>query len=175
MPRVKPRKAREVFQGDGPTPEQIARTPIERRFVTHAETATKSMAHVTAHSPVLRWENAGRLSDSQLAAIRLCEGLWETCGLKQRVTANYGERLPPGGDNEWIAVREIQARDDLARIEGYVLPWMWDWFENVVRWGETAGSAGEALGFSGSKASQAASLAIVKAVAGMIAQQERLT
>lgn len=171
-----PRKAarREIFQGDGPTPEQLAKGDIERRFVTHAESATKSMAHISSHSPVERWSKAGRLSDSQMAAIALVRGLWGQTGLRQKLTASYGERIPASCDNEWIAIHEIQARKDLARIEGYCVPWQFEVFENVCRFDEAAGVAGSSLGFNGTKAAQAATLMLVRCVADQIAKEERL-
>lgn len=175
MSRRGKRKPREVFQGDGPTPEQMAKLGIERRFVTHAESATKSMAHISSHSPVERWERAGRLSDTQLSAITLVRALWERCGLRQKITATYGERLPLSASNEWIAVHEIQAMRDLTRIERYVRPvWAFEVFENVCRWDEPAGVAGAALGFNGTTGAQAATLMLVRMVADQIAKEERL-
>lgn len=172
MPRAKRKPV--IEPGETPTPEQLAKGDIERQYVTHVETATVAMAHISAHSPVERWKRAGRLSDSQKAAIALCEALWAKCGLRQKLTASYGERMPMGCDNEWIAVHEIDARRRLARIEGYCVPWQWEAFENIVRFDETAGSAGTSLGFSGSKGAQAAMLMLVRCVADQIAKEERL-
>lgn len=168
--RIKPA----IEPGETPTPEQIAQGGYERKFVTHVETGTVTTAHISAHSPVARWKKAERLSDSQIAAITLCEALWAKCGLRQKLTASYGERMPMGCDNEWIAVHEIEARRDLKRIEGYCVPWQWEAFENIVRFDETAGSAGASLGFSGSKGAQAAMLMLVRCVADQIAKEERL-
>lgn len=165
---------REVFTGDGPTPEQIAKGDTERRFVTHAETATKAMAHISAHSPVERWIRAERLSDSQIAAIALVRGLWGKCGLKQRTTANYGERLPVAFENEWAAVHKIQAQRDLDRIESYVPAHWWECFENVCRFDEPAGVAGSSLGY-GSRNAEVRAHMIVVCTADLIAREERLT
>ena len=174
MSRRTKRKPREQFQGDGPTPEQMAKLGIERRFVTHAESATKSMAHISTHSPVERWERAGRLSDTQMAAIGLVRALWERCGLRQKITATYGERLPLSASNEWLAVHEIQARRDLTRIERYVPAHWWECFENVCRWDEPAGVAGAALGY-GSRNAETRAHMIVVCTADLIAREERLT
>lgn len=172
MPRAKRKTV--IEPGDTPTPEQLAQGGYERKFVTHVETATVTTAHVSAHSPVARWKKAGRLSDSQIAAIALCEALWAKCGLRQKLTSTYGERLPMGCDNEWLAVHEIQARKDLARIEGHVPAHMWETWENVVRFDEDSGTAGAALGFKGSKATMAAVLTVVRCVADIIVREERL-
>lgn len=155
-----------------PPPEQMG--AMQDRYVTHVETGTITKTHVAAHSLVARWKRAGRLSDTQIAAIALCEALWAKCGLRQKLTASYGERMPGGCDNEWLAASVIQAGKDLARIEGYCVPWQFEWFENVVRWGEAAGSAGASLGFNGSKGAQAATLMLVQCVADQIAKEERL-
>lgn len=175
MPRARTAKRKPVIKpGETPTPEQLASGDYERGFITHVETGTVTTAHISASSPVERWKRDGRLSDSQIAAIALCDALWANTGLRQKLTSTYGERLPPGTDNEWIAVREIQARRDLERIEGYVLPWQWEVYENVVRWGEPSGTAGGSLGFNGSKETRAAVLMIVWTVADTIARRERL-
>ncbi len=163
-----------IEPGETPTPEQIAQGGYERKFVTHVETGTVTTAHISAHSPVQRWKRAGRLSDSQIDAIALCEALWAKCGLRQKLTASYGERMPLGCDNEWIAVHEIEARRDLKRIEGYCVPWQWEVFENVCRFDEGSGTVGAALGFNGSKATMAATLMVIRCVADIIAREERL-
>lgn len=165
---------REVFTGDGPTPEQAAKGDTVRQFVTHVETGTKSMAHISAHSPVERWKRAGRLSDSQIAAIALCEALWATCGISQKLCSTYGERLPAGYDNEWAEAEKLDAQRRLNRIEGYCVPWQWEVFENVCRFGEAAGTAGASLGFNGTERAQAATLMLVRCVADHIAREERL-
>lgn len=163
-----------IEPGEAPTPEQIAQGGYERKFVTHVETGTVTTAHISAHSPVERWIRADRLSDSQIAAIALVRGLWDKCGLKQRVTANYGERLPVAFENEWAAVRNIQARKDLDRIEGYVPPHWWECFENVCRFDEPAGVAGSSLGY-GSRNADVRAHMIVVCTADLIAREERLT
>lgn len=175
MPRARATRRKPIIEpGETPTPEQLAQGGYERKFVTHVETGTVTTAHISAHSPVARWKKAERLSDSQIAAIDLCEALWAKCGLRQKLTASYGERMPLGCDNEWIAVHEIDARRRLARIEGYCVPWQWEVFENVCRFGENAGTTGSSLGFKGSEGAQAATLMLVRCVADHIAREERL-
>jgi hypothetical protein len=109
-----------------------------------------------------------------MAAIGLVRALWERCGLRQKITATYGERLPLSASNEWLAVHEIQARRDLTRIERYVQPvWAFDVFENVCRWDEPAGVAGVALGY-GSRNAETRAHMIVVCTADLIAREERL-
>lgn len=174
MARTKRKPRPAIEPGETPTPEQLAQGGYERGFVTHVETATKAMAHISAHSPVARWNKARRLSDSQNTAIALCGVLWAICGLKQKLCASYGERMPVSCDNEWLANERIDAAKRLRRIEGYVPPHLWEVFENVVRWGEPTGTAGASLGFTGSKSTQAAVLTIVRVVADIIVREERL-
>lgn len=175
MPRARATRRKPIIEpGETPTPEQLAQGGYERKFVTHVETGTVTTAHISAHSPVQRWKRAGRLSDSQIDAIALCEALWAKCGLRQKLTASYGERMPMGCDNEWLNNTEIDARRRLKRIEGYVPAHMWEPFENVVRHGEPSGTAGASLGFEGSRSAQAAVLMLCMCVADIIAREERL-
>jgi hypothetical protein len=158
---------------DEPTPEQIANGQFAREFVTHVDTNTKAMAFISLHDPVERWRRANRLSDSQLLAIAFLRRLWALAGLSQRVTANYGERIPGQGNVERRAVNEIEARADLHRVQGYVPKGYFDVFENVVRHGEPAGVAGSRLGF-GDRASDIRAHTIVCFVADIVAMNERL-
>lgn len=158
---------------DEPTREQIAHGGYERAFVTHAETATVTTAFRAAHDPVERWERDGRLSDTQLLAIALLRRLWRLAGLSQRVTANYGERIPGQGNAEHRAVNEIEARQDLHRIQDYIPRPYWQIWENVVRHGEPAGVAGSRLGFGG-RSADARAHTIVCFVADVICMKERL-
>lgn len=147
------------------TPEQAAKGTYQghgRRYVNRGGT------------PVARWVAAGRISDAQALAIQLCLRLWAVAGVSQRTTATYGERLPPGGHmSEAQALREIEARKDLRRIEGYVPARYWEVFENVCRFDEPAGIAGSRLGEC-DKAAEVAARTIVCFVADVIAMKERL-
>ena len=160
--------------GEAPTPEQILQGDYVRQFVTHVETQTKTMAHISAHSPVQRWKRDKRLSDSQISAIALCEALWAKTELRQKLTASYGECIPGQFDNEWAQAAKLDADRHLRRIKRTVPPHAWEVWENVVRFGETAGTAGASLGFTGSAGAQAAVLTLCRMVADIIAREERL-
>lgn len=169
----KRRKAAQPFLLDGPTPEQLAKGGYERKFITHVETATKPMAHVVATEPVERWHKEGRLSDTQYAAIALVRALWRLAGVSQRVTANYGERMPPGTTNEWLAVQEIEAREDLHRIQAWFPRHYWEMFEAVCRFDEPAGTAGSRLGW-GTRSARDRAHTVVCFIADYIASKERV-
>jgi len=160
---------------DMPTAAQLAQGSYERKFVTHVETNTKSMAFVSAHDPVERWLRDGRLSDSQEVAILAVRRLWRLTEQVRSITANYGERIG-GGSAEHRAINEIEAREDLHRIVGYFpgpLKAYFDVFENCCRWGMPAGTAGAELGY-GTRSAQDRAHQIVCFVADIIASKERL-
>lgn len=148
------------------------------RFVMHAESATRAKALVNrGGDPVSRWVAANKLEPAQMLAIAKLQGIWELIGIKQRVTANYGERIGGCGDVEYAAGRKIEAAKDLERIEGYFIAPIDNYFaifENVVRGHYPAGLAGAGEGRS-EKAAQARALTIVQFVADIIAMNERLT
>lgn len=97
---------------------------------------------VNNHDPVERWKAAQKLTQSQQVVIEMCQRLWNLAGLQQRVTASYGERMPASVSYELRAINEIEARDDLHRIQDYVPMQYWSIFERCCRWGEAAGVAG---------------------------------
>jgi hypothetical protein len=144
-------------------------------FVTHVETGTKAKAAINrGGSPVCRWEASGKLDNTQMAVIAMCQRLWRLAGLQQRVTATYGERVFGMGNVELAAMNEIEARSDLKRISGYFpgkLSNYWDVFENICRHGIPAGVAGASVSFD-SKAATARSLTIVRFVADYVATRE---
>ena len=144
------------------TPEQRAKGTYvgERRIVNN-------------HDPVARWIALGRLTEGQQGAIRYVGRLWELSGLTQPLTANYGVSAGGGGCSELLAALEIDAREDLHRVRGYIPAGYWDVFENVCRWGEPAGVAGSALGF-GERAGADRAHTIVCFVADVIAMKEGL-
>lgn len=148
------------------------------RFVMHAETATRAKALVNrGGDPVSRWEAAGKMEPHQMLAITKLRGLWELAGIRQRVTANYGEPMHGGSDTEHAAHRQIQARHDLHRIRDYFpapIDSYFAIFENVVRHDWPAGVAGAREGQS-EKTAQARALTVVQFVADIIAMKERLT
>lgn len=145
------------------TPEQRAKGTYvgERRVVNN-------------HDPVARWISSQRLTEGQQAAIRYVGRLWSLITLSAPLTANYGVFVGGGcGCSELRAANEIEAREDLHRIRGYVPPAYWQVFENVCRWGEQAGVAGGALGYGPRSAADRAHT-IVCFVADLIAMKERL-
>jgi len=157
---------------DTPTQSQLANGSYERKFVTHVETNTKAMAFVSSHDPVQRWLDAGRLSDSQEVAILAVRRLWRLTEQVRSITANYGERVIGSGNAERQAINEIEAREDLHRIRGYIPRPYFDVFENVCRHGMPAGVAGGELGF-GPRSAQDRAHQIVCFVADTIAMHER--
>lgn len=160
-----------------PTPEQLANGKYARRFVNHVESNTEAMVHVSRHHPVERWKAADRLEAHQVAAIELCQSLWNIAGLPIRVTASYGERIPVTGSSERLSNEQIDARNRLYRIRDYFagLDKWWDVFENVCRFGESAGVAGTSLSQGGSnRAAEERAHTVVCFVADIIAQNERL-
>lgn len=123
-------------------------------------------------TPVARWKTAGLLSESQLAAIDHCIGLWDAIGTSGGLVANLDRTVfgSPGEGN----IREIEARDDLHRIKGYFPTKYWDTYENVVRFDEPAGFAGSRLTECKNDA-VAAARTVVQFVADIISMKERLS
>lgn len=154
--------------------EALKHGSYETRFVTHAESNTKAQTVVNrGGDPVSRWENAGKLSDNQMVAIAHCQRLWRLAGLETRVTANYGERIPGQGSSERACLNEIEARQDLQRFRNQFPGKYFDVFENVCRFGHSAGQAGECLGY-GSRSAETRAHMIVCMVADFIFDWERL-
>ena len=168
------RQRKDAIPMDTPTEAQLNNHAYQRRFVTHAETNTKAIAFVSSHDPVERWLQAGRLSCTQEVAIDAVRRLWGILGHGPKVTATYGERTPRG-NVEYRAINEIEAREDITRIEGYfpgLLRTYWHVFENVCRWGMPAGVAGGDLGY-GTRSGDVRAHQIVCFVADFIAAKER--
>lgn len=156
------------------TPEAEKHGCYEDEFVTHVETGTKARAVINrGGSPVCRWKAARRLSDTQLVAINYVTRLWELSCRMPHLTASYGERVPGGGDAERNAGREIDARNKLHEIQGYIPRTYWNVFEAVVRFDEPAGVAGSILANSSRNAKHTAFLAVCF-VADCVAMKERL-
>lgn len=128
---------------------------------------------VNNHDPVQRWITSGKLTESQQHAIGYVRRLWEIAGLERSVTANYGHVASGGGCAERRAAIEIDAREDLHRIQDYVPAQYWSVWELVCRFGEPAGVAGSTMG-AGGKSAQARSHTIVCFVADIVAMKERL-
>lgn len=175
MGKATRRKERPLIQPlDGPTPEQMARGGYEREDFIHADLGQRVTAHVNrGGTPVARWARDGRLSETQLLAIRHCLYLWGMACKEPRVTASYGERIPGSGSSEHRAANEIEARQDLHRIQDYIPRPYWSVYENVVRFDGPAGMAGSKLGF-GDRTAEARAHTTVCFVADLIAMNERL-
>ena len=157
---------------DGPTEAQLANGDYVREFVTNGDTSTKSMAHINrGGSPVIRWHSTGKLDDRQLAIIHWVQRLWTLAGATQRLTAQYGERIPSAASVELMAARTLAATEDLDRIKGYIPARYFDVFENVCRWDMPAGVAGGELGF-GPRSSIDRAHTIVCFVADVIGMKE---
>lgn len=128
---------------------------------------------VNNHDPVERWKAAGKLTQPQQVVIEMVQRLWNLAGLQQRVTASYGERMSGSGNCEVRAINEIEAREDLHRIQDYVPTPYWSIFEGCCRHGEPAGIAGSRLGFGGRSAQDRAHQ-VVCFVCDVIAMRERV-
>jgi hypothetical protein len=129
----------------------------------------------TGHDPVERWLDSGRIDQRQKIAIDQVRRLWDIVGIRQRVTANYGERMPASVSTELASAIYLDAKDDLKRIEGY-FPGMgayWNVFERVCRHGHSAGVAGCELGY-GSRGSEIRAHTIVCFIADVICTRERI-
>lgn len=124
-------------------------------------------------TPIMRWLSAGKLSDTQALAIQTCYRLWAICGLEQRTTAAYGERIASSDvADDHRAATVLEAMEDLARIESYIPNSYWQVYENVCRFDEPAGVAGSRLGSN--RGAEDRAHTIVCFVADMIAMKERL-
>lgn len=123
-------------------------------------------------TPVARWQTAGLLSVSQNAAIAHCIALWDAIGTSGGLVANL-DRTVFGSPGEG-SMREIEARDNLHRIKGYVPDKYYDVFENVCRFDEPAGYAGSRLTECQNDA-VATARTVVQFVADVISMKERLS
>lgn len=127
------------------------------------------------HDPVARWGAAGSLTEAQKATIGYVRTLWELSGLQQPLTANYGHVVSGGGDSERRAALEIDARKILHRCQDHVTQGQWSVFENVCRWGQPAGVAGEILTRGSARSADIRAHQVVCDVADIVAKKERLT
>lgn len=145
------------------TPEQRAKGSYqgERRIVNN-------------HDPVQRWIASGRLTESQQLAIGYVRRLWDIAGLERSVTANYGQVTGGSGSSERRNVIEIDAREDLHRCQDYVPGLYWTVFENVCRWGQSAGVAGDILTPGSNRAADVRAHQTVAFVADVVAMKEGL-
>jgi hypothetical protein len=126
-------------------------------------------------TPVMRWLNAGTLTETQKIAIDICAKLWSIVGIKQSTTANYGERIAGTGNEELRTAVYLEAKEDLARIRDYFrgMDEYWSIWEMVCRFDEPAGLAGSSLGL-GDRSAEVRANQIVRFMADFIATKERL-
>ena len=172
--KLKKRTPSPVEALDGPTEAQLANGNYKREDFIHADNAQRVTAYINrGGTPLARWIAENKLTDNQRVAIAYVIRLWQLAGTERRITANYGERIPGGGNAEHRAVNEIEARQDLHTIQGYIPAKYWDVFENCIRWDEPAGIAGSKLGFGGRSACDRAHQ-VVCFVADIIFEKERL-
>ena len=143
-----------------PTPEQITRG-YSGQFVMDNNGRMAWVYRNNAHDPITRWENAGRLTPSNITVIDTMRRIWFLVGLHQNVTANYGERISGQPSAEFQIINKIKAAKDLKRIEGYIPKKYWTMFERVCRHGWAAGVAGSDLGFGGRSAQDRAHMVVV--------------
>lgn len=129
---------------------------------------------VNNHDPVARWIASGKLTEGQQLAIGHVRRLWEVAGLERPVTANYGLVVGGVGCMERRAAVEIDAREDLHRCQGHVPGAYWGVFENVCRWGQPAGVAGELLSAGSSRSAEVRAHQVVCFVADILVMKERL-
>lgn len=159
-----------------PTPIQLVNGDYELGRTPHPEGGNRvAPTYINrGGTPVMRWINSGKLSDTQLIAISLCYRLWGMTGMVQRITASYGERMPASVTfSEARATAELEARQDLYRLQSYVPFAYWQIFENVCRFDEPAGVAGSRLGQS-NRSNEDRAHTVVCFVADTIAMKERL-
>lgn len=169
------RKVEVIEQLDAPTAEHMAKGEFKRDYVMD-DNGLKAMAYRnTGHDPVARWLASDKLDQRQKAAIDTVRRLWDIVGIRQKITASYGERTGNGGCVELRANLVLDAMKDLERIEGYFIglrQW-WSVFEQVCRFGEPAGQAGMAVGYA-PKTAQTRALTTVQFIADIIADRERI-
>ena len=159
------------------TPEAARHGDYHRDFVTDVDEGTKAWTLVNrGGDSVARWKKAGKLSPNQIAAIELCEKLWQTAWQPPQLTAQYGERIPGSGNQELRNLFQTDAREALKRIENY-FPGKtrdyWCVFENIVRHGQPANIAGMTIGET-SRASSDRALLTVQFVSNFVAAMEGL-
>lgn len=142
-------------------------------YVPAAETGEMRRAMRNRGGTALdRWQAAGMISDSQLAAILHVQRLWRLVEQGPRLVANL-DRTVFGCQGEGN-LAEIEARAALDRIRrGFPFP-HWDVFERVCRWDEPAGTAGSRLANVSHEGSLAARLTVCL-IADLIYMREKLS
>lgn len=154
-----------------PTPEQMAKGNVRSGYVVHVDSWTTAKAHKVSNA-LDQWFDQGHVGYEApaRAAIEWCQARWEARGIIGRQCANYSPTSGTGGGS---VVRDIEMRDELDEMKALFPASYWDVFENVCRWGQSAGVAGSEFAQNSPQA-LASARAIVGLIANMIAQELRL-
>lgn len=158
------------------TPEAQRHGDYQSELIVDPESGKRDSVRTMVNrggTPICRWIAQKRLSETQKLACLYMTRQWEVSGLRTALTASYGERIPGAGNSEELSVKVMEAADAIARAKSYVPRAYYDVFENVVRFGIAAGTAGEALGHASRNAKHSAYLTVCF-VADVIAMRERL-
>lgn len=175
MARRKRKQIEAIAEIVPPTPEQIAKGGVVREVIIHAETFMRATVHINrGGTPIARWTAAGKITDNQAIAIAHCQRLWRLAGVKQKLIANYGERIAGNGNSDALALQEIEARDDLHRIAKQFPRAYWNIFERVCRFNEPAGVAGSDIANNKRSSIESARI-VVCLIADMIYFKENLS
>lgn len=145
MAKTKTKRAKRkatVQVGEKPNETQLANGDYERTFVTHAETATKAMAHRSGHDPVEKWKRKGYFNPVEENTIERMQDVWQAVYGEVSVTASYSEGC--GGANGNVVglrsqEREIALREALRDAEGIFQGGArayYTVFERICRFGE---------------------------------------
>jgi hypothetical protein len=117
-----------------------------------------------------RWVSAGTISESQEAAIRHCQRLWEKLGSRS-IVVDFEKVV---GQNHGEGYSQHEALTELYRISsGFPRDYWWV-FEAVCRYDEPAGHAGSRLANNKRSSIDAARL-VTCFIADLIAMRERLS
>lgn len=158
------------------TPEALRHGNYESELVLDPETGKQDAVRTMVNrggTPLCRWVAQKRLSETQERACGYMARQWEVSGHRAALTASYGERIAGMGNSEERSVQVMEATDAIARAKSYVPRAYYDVFENVVRFGIAAGTAGETLGHASRNAKHSAYLTVCF-VADVIAMKEGL-
>ena len=158
------------------SPEAQQHGDYESTLIVDPETGKRDAVRTMVNrggTPLCRWVAQKRLSETQESACRYMIRQWEVSGHRAALTAAYGERIAGAADADERSLQVMAASDAIARAKSYVPRAYYDVFENVVRFGIAAGTAGEALGHASRNAKHSAYLTVCF-VADVIAMKERI-
>lgn len=177
--KTKRRKAPSpIEQLDGPTEAQLANGDYGSTSLPDP-TGGNRVAQVKINrggTPIARWKRESLLTDNQCVAIDHCINLWARSGYRQKLTAEYGERIGGMGSAEYMSASAIDARKSLHKIIDYFpgpLRTYFGVFENICRFDMPAGVAGGELSRS-HRTADARAHQVVCFVADIIFEKEKL-